>query len=390
MTIGLRVDRPPKGEQDFKAGSIVYGRVYLSVSRQPQPARSVLLRLVGKETLVVHHTTTTQGERTDHHRDVGGGTAQQHRSSMVREDHYDNSTHNIFEMEYSLRDFPDGRIPVGQYEFPFAMQLPETLPSSMSCRKGQSTCEVKFELVAEVYQQPDSVFRSNPNAKEELIVAASDHFSGRRQHDTSLHLPVDVVPIVRCCCFPKGTIALETKFDKTTVGVQQDGIQVGFRCQNRSTVKVHTVRVKLREVVEWTVQGRKEEVATTLEEINLDAYQYPELERLRRKPRRHSDHYGPVESLTMLDQEPWHDVRPIVVPRRAKDTYHGRGIQVRHILSVELLTEGCCTSNPDATTLIQIFRKLSPPSGDAGSPCDPLDIQDGSCHRPSAPSEEGS
>jgi hypothetical protein len=119
MTIGLKVHS--KGPQ--QAGSIVYGRVYLSVSKQPQQARSIQLRVMGRENLVVHHTTE--------HESRGGNN----RTERHTEDHYERSTHNILEMDYPLKVFPDGKIPVGQYEFPFALQLPESLPSSMSCRK---------------------------------------------------------------------------------------------------------------------------------------------------------------------------------------------------------------------------------------------------------------
>jgi Arrestin (or S-antigen), N-terminal domain/Arrestin (or S-antigen), C-terminal domain len=374
MTIGLRVNRPPSGERSFKAGAVLYGRVYLSVSKQPQPARSVLLKLTGKEDLVVHHTS--QERRTDHH---GGRT---HESSPVTQDHYDHSTHHIFQMEYALKTFPGGTIPVGQYEFPFALQLPHTMPSSMTCRKGQSTCEVKFELVAEVHQQEPlnfPPFLSNLTAREELPIIATTQLT--HDHNSSLHLPVDIIPITQCCCFPKGTMALETALDKTSVGVK-DGIKVGFRCENKSTVAVHAVRIQLHEVIKWTSNRRTESVSTTLDEIILDAYQYPELERLHREPRRsRGDDYSTLESHdTRLDHQPWHaPSRPIVVPQRAKDTYDGRGIQVQHTITVELLTNGCCSSNPDATTLIQIYRKLASSWSDA---------QGGPCGTPSAPLEE--
>jgi hypothetical protein len=87
--------------------------------------------------------------------------------------------------------------------------------------------------------------------------------------------------------------------------------------------------------------------------------------------------------LTLQDQ-PWHTIGPVQVPRHAKDTYHGRAIQIRHVLSVELITAGCCMSNPDASTMVQIFRRLA-------------DAEDRDCQEgtnpfsvPSAPLEEGS
>ena len=119
MTIGLKVHS--KGPQ--QAGSIVYGKVYLSVSKKPQTARSIQLRVLGRENLVIHHTTEHETNRHNN------------RTERHTEDHYEHATHSILEMDYPLKIFPDGKIPVGQYEFPFALQLPESLPSSMSCQK---------------------------------------------------------------------------------------------------------------------------------------------------------------------------------------------------------------------------------------------------------------
>lgn len=123
MTIGLKVN----SSGPHPAGSIIYGKVYLSVSKKPQAARSIQLRVTGKEELVVHHTT----ERNHHHDHNQGSNQRQ----TYTEDHYEHSTHDILQMDYPLRVFPDGKIPVGQYEFPFALQLPENLPSTMSCKK---------------------------------------------------------------------------------------------------------------------------------------------------------------------------------------------------------------------------------------------------------------
>ena len=123
MTIGLKVHS--KGPQ--APGSIVYGKVYLSVSKQPQSARSLQLRVIGRENLVVHHTTE--------HTNSSGNRRHDHGNDRHTEDHYEHSTHDILVMEHPLKVYPDGKIPVGQYEFPFALQLPESLPSTMKCQK---------------------------------------------------------------------------------------------------------------------------------------------------------------------------------------------------------------------------------------------------------------
>jgi hypothetical protein len=246
--------------------------------------------------------------------------------------------------------------------------------------RGQSTCEVKFEIVAEVYQQMNSVFHSNPSAKEELVVEAATSITPH--HDTSLALPAEIIPVNGCCCSKKGTMGLETKFDKTTLPAssplkgrsqstdssQENTVTIQFRCLNRSTVRANKVRVQLQETIEWTSNGHTEQLRTVLAKAELDASHFPELDKLRKRERRREQRReyfglpgGADSGMVALQDQPWHTVGPLQVPHQAKDSYQGRAIQVRHVLSVEILTKGCCMSNPDVTTLIQIYRRLAQP-----------------------------
>jgi Arrestin (or S-antigen), C-terminal domain len=265
------------------------------------------------------------------------------------------------------------------------------------CR-GQSSCEVKFEIVAEVYQQPNTVLHTNPNAKEELLVEASTDISPL--HDTSLALPAEMIPVTGCCCSKKGTISLETKFDKTTVqaaanparssnrdAVPGDAFSVDVRCQNKSTVGVDKVRVQLLETVEWTSRGYQEELKTVLAKVEIDAMQFPELDKLRNRDRRRlqrREYFGlGSNDMLTLQNQPWHTIGPVRIPRHAKDSYQGRAIQIRHVLSVELITKGCCMSNPDASTIVQIFRRLADVKD-----TDSQDSEGRSYSTPSAPFED--
>ena len=69
----------------------------------------------------------------------------------------------------------------------------------ISKNSGQSTCEVRYEVIAEVFQKPNSIFHSNPSVREELAVAAASSVSPGL--DTSLLLPAEMFPINACCCF---------------------------------------------------------------------------------------------------------------------------------------------------------------------------------------------
>ena len=246
--------------------------------------------------------------------------------------------------------------------------------------RGQSSCEVKFEIVAEVFQQPNSIFHTNPNAKEELVVESCTSITP--QHDTSLALPAEIIPVNGCCCSKKGTMGLETKFDKTTLPAsaplkrrgrnadnpQENAVTVEFRCLNRSTVRANAVRLQLLETTEWTSNGHKEQAKTVLAKAELDALQFPELDKLRKRERRRQQRReyfglpgGSGSDMITLQDQPWHTIGPLQVPHHAKDSYQGRAITVRHVLSVEIHTKGCCVSNPEASTLVQIHRRLAAP-----------------------------
>jgi hypothetical protein len=218
--------------------------------------------------------------------------------------------------------------------------------------------------------------------------------------DSSLHLPVEIVPIstCNCCCFigctKVGTMALETKFDKTTVLMdrlpspsycrghrnkrstrrqhrfqQSEGnsdssksIGVKFRCENRSTEKIKCIKAELIETIEWCANGHTETSKTTLASSTLDAGMYPELDTMWHKPfswqeHRHQNNIN-TEGLLV---KPWRTIHPSlgVEAAMATDTYRGRAVQVRHVLSVKAITHGCCSTNPDASALVEIYRNPS-------------------------------
>lgn len=119
MTIGLKVDTPTGGA--VHAGSILYGRIYLSVTQvtnNKNIGHSIRLKVTGTESVEVHHTTSETDDGRTRTRD-----------------HYEHASHTIYSVDHPMKEFPNGKIPRGQYEFPFALQLPESLPSSMSATK---------------------------------------------------------------------------------------------------------------------------------------------------------------------------------------------------------------------------------------------------------------
>jgi hypothetical protein len=359
ISVGLRTD-----QSSYTAGDTVTGRVYVNVTKQAQAAQALLLQIRGEEHAVVHHTTEERDDSTS----TGAGSRTNH--------HYEEGHYVFLQLEYPLHSFPSGSIPPGQYEYPFSIHLPasknNSIPSSMHCRKGESYCEIKYELIASLRKPSSSssssrFMTSDPSSTQTLTMNAAP--PPLMDPDTSLQLPREDVPVHNCCCVRSGTMALEVSLSQTILQ-PHDSVQVQFRCQNQSTIKVRTVRVQLQQMVEWNVDHHRhsETVTRDLDRKDRDAKEYPELAKQHRR-RRLPRHARPHEQAVPFQQSNnnsttnnnsnttnWHGSN-IRVPPSTYDSYMGRSVQVRHVLSVELLTKGCCTTNPEASALVQVFRK---------------------------------
>lgn len=244
--------------------------------------------------------------------------------------------------------------------------------------------------MAEVFQKPNTLFYKNPHATERLVVVAVPS-TVTPKCDSSLHLPVEIVPISNCacCCFGGctkiGTMALETKFDKTTLfldapstratrnwnnsryeqnrsfqsGASQQSFGVQFRCENKSTEKVKRVMAQLEEIIEWDVNGHRACVKRTLATSTRDASLHPELDPMWHKPFAWEEHqYGNEARSPLLSAKPWRTMDPSLHldGSQATDTYRGTAVRVRHVLTFKIVTQGCCSTNPEASALVEIYR----------------------------------
>ena len=85
----------------------------------------------------------------------------------------------------------------------------------------------------------------------------------------------------------------------------------------------------------------------------LDARGFSELSKLLRL-----DYFGNPQQAEMLFATP-NRTFTLTVPADATDSYQGRLIEVQNTLTVTLETEGCCVTNPEASTLVEICRGAS-------------------------------
>jgi len=333
ITIGVETDKA-----EYTAGSTLRGKVYLSISNRQSTgvaAQILQLRLVGKESSVVHHTSSN-----DSHTD----------------DHYERSSHTFFQVDHPLYTFINQRAPSGQYEYPFQFKLPDNLPSTMKARDGKSTCEVEYELVATLVQPGGGgIFNSHPNSKKTISVWAT----AREPTDSSVQHPPDDIPVNSCCCCEKGSMTLEACVNKTVV-LHNDSIQVQYRCQNNSSMDVHAVKIQLEQVIQWTCNTRKKKVRKILDKLEFDGHRYPELDATA--PKSTFCCFGGPPSYSHVPTAPlsreFHTAQ-LKVPMDACDTYRGHAVSVQHVLSVVLVSYGCCNNNPESATMMQLVKAFS-------------------------------
>eukprot|EP00980_Cylindrotheca_fusiformis_P018394 scaffold6052_cov118-Cylindrotheca_fusiformis.AAC.7 len=352
ITVGVETDH-----SDYTAGSKLRGKVYLSVNDKPGQAVSaqcLQLKLVGRENAVIHH-----------HRSNDSGD-----SEYRSQDRYERWTNSFFQVEYALHTFPNQRAPSGQYEYPFSISLPQNLPSSLTARSGKSNCAVEYELIATVLQPGGSgLFQSNPQASKKISMSACVEEGG----DTSVHQPVDIIPVKCCCCFcccccsKQGAMALETALDKTVVG-PNDNIGVQFRCKNNSSMEVRKIYVQMEQIIEWNCNMHKKHIKQILDKKEFSGRSYPELMASAPKPtgccRFGGVRYDVSQDTPLL--QAWH-VAQLQVPPSSQDSYQGQAIQVRHVVSVILASEGCCNSNPESATMVQVVRNRTSTSSTASN-----------------------
>jgi len=336
ISVGLETD-----QSQYSAGDTLRGKVYLSVSNKQAreiAAQSLQIKLIGKESAVVHHTSNGEGGN---------------------ENHYESSNHVFFNLDYPLRSYVNQTLPVGQYEYPFSLALPQNLPSSFSIRKGESHAEVEYELVAELRQPglSNTFFGSNPQATK--VITLQSTYS-TPVADTSVQHPLDIIPVT-CCCSNRGTMALEVGIDKTVVS-PFDQIGVSFRFRNNSSSDVSVVSVGLEQIIDWKCRGHSKKVEHSLDKKKLGAEMFPELEANLPKPPplicciRHRGYHNVSQEIPLTQE--WRTAK-LRIPNDAKDTYPGKALNVRHVVTVTLKCHGCCMNNPESSTSVHLVRNFS-------------------------------
>lgn len=322
-TLGIQTN-----SEIYTAGSKVTGQIYLSVT-DPNgvKARSLNIRLNGREETKVHYTTKDDN-KTHFHDD--------HRSAT------------IFNSNVLIKTFQNGRIYSGQYEFPFELTLPSDLPSSMFYKCGRSCCLIVYEIKAYLSKEKGFVpmigewMNHSSSCQKIKLLGGGMPF---KSSDPIVN-PSDIQHVKHCCCINKGTMNISSEIESGWLCPGQR-FSVSFLAENNSTTSPEGVQIVLKQTVSFKGHHR-----TDGREQNLiDSF----------VPKASIPHMMMQINDRMSDekflQNKSHTVN-LVVPQYALSYHSGQLIQVRHNLLVKIKTP-CCISSPETFNEITICHKNS-------------------------------
>jgi len=321
----------------YTAGSEVTGKVYVSI-KDPNgvPVRSLNICFCGEEKVVIHYTSDDQRQ--------GEGRNQQ--QQYHQNDHYERKISPIFNLDAPIHKTVDGRIPVGQYEFPFQVVVPHFSPSSMRFKNGQSNCQIRYYMQAYLNSGDNRVlnnFFSNP-FKPNTFASSKTYLEiiAKQQLHNCVNGPIDLPPetqrVNKCCCFNQGTMTLKADLDNDAL-IPNQTYNLNYGIQNDSTVQIEGFQIVLEEHIEFSANHRTEKSKRNLIKLCKSGFVLGDNDGLN--PRLLSDIGN-----TRHEQ--------LCIPRSARTSHSGSLIEIYHRLLIIAKTE-CCISNPESCIEVSII-----------------------------------
>lgn len=335
---GISLENP---NEPISAGSRLKGFVFCDIQKEITGSE-MTVQLLGQEKTCVQYTT--------HH---GKETHTNHAYA----------SRNIISMNLpveSLQMIQAGRIPAGKYQLNFDMELPTSLPSTMSRRSCGSYFKIYY-LIKAILKGSGTFW--DYKVEQPVLVKS-------KPLETE-PLPYSAPPVTKevrlCCCLHRGHMTFGTKVMDTRLD-RQESTAVNMSCRNNTTVRVKRVEAKLMEQCKWKARGHPASNTTVLSTIDFG--DFSGLERKNETSRGISDYereeiYREIEAGTHSGS--------LSMPMNALSSYQGAIVTVQHWIDVGVVT-GCCIDNPAIHIPVQCGEAPGggPPAG--GDTQDPIVI----------------
>ena len=168
---------------------------------------------------------------------------------------------------------------------------------------------------------------------------------------------------IKACCSNKGTMLIGWDAD-TSVAAPEGVFNVGIIGRNDSLIKTQYLQVTLRETVSWSANGHTE---TRVQNIGCAKICVNESTLWKPLPYLSSKaHWRGQVNETMLGQDVIENriVAQLHVSKDVRDSYRGSLINVRHALTVTVVTPGaCCVTSPESSVIMTVQRRMPNQAG---------------------------
>lgn len=304
ITIALDHESGQHSHMGARAGHPMTGNVIVRVMRGVLPGGKLKLDAVGKETVSVRR-----------------GSDQVAREESI-----------IIQMSRVLQDLRGHQVQRGTYVYPFYLDLPESLPSTMTLTRSGSEerhgCQITYNISATLGR-----------------LVCVQQFTLRSAPISNVPVPVFLEPktqAIKAAGIRKvGSVTFGARLHNARVGRGND-IQLFFAAINSSTVEMRVV-LKVIEKVAWDTKNDEYKYTSKRTIAHLQVMDHPTIQvgkSTRAQVRTDSvsdvDEVNLVRILTALDSED--SVIALAIPKTALDTYKSQKCKVTHHLKVELIT----------------------------------------------------
>eukprot|EP00560_Eucampia_antarctica_P008623 CAMPEP_0197826136 /NCGR_PEP_ID=MMETSP1437-20131217/3125_1 /TAXON_ID=49252 ORGANISM="Eucampia antarctica, Strain CCMP1452" /NCGR_SAMPLE_ID=MMETSP1437 /ASSEMBLY_ACC=CAM_ASM_001096 /LENGTH=556 /DNA_ID=CAMNT_0043426431 /DNA_START=59 /DNA_END=1729 /DNA_ORIENTATION=+ len=333
---------PPSGVNTngaYLAGSKITGTVYASVPANDDgnyaDAGDVYIQLKGKEKVKVRYHETEFDEIEEEEQRV---------------EKFEKKSRNIVKLKIALGSDDKDSIQEGKYAYPFEIQVPEQLPTSMKIKDDEEYCRIEYKIETVANKKVVK------NDKKKIKILAKPPSS-----EPLSNFVEPVTEKISTCCCGQGEITFGAKVDDTRIGAGEK-MNVDFACKNEATVEIESVEATIHEYVEWIAGEHKYHRNN---EITKGTFQKDEsmdqITKTAMKTNRENEDNDLERGLKdELLKEIWHSIQDgsnnvtLDIPLLAHHTYSGAHIHVVHTLTVQILTSGLLSDSPSITIPLAI------------------------------------
>jgi hypothetical protein len=319
------------------AGSVIKGCVYVDVKGSTQ-VDEILLRLVGEESTKVQYTVEVDVPGT---RDGDSGPQKERQTR----DEY--GKRNLINLQLpidnsSLRK--DGIIPVGRYELPFEVELPDILLPSVYETWNQGYCKVAYKLHVEL-RKAGRIFSSTLKAEQDIEIRA------KPLDDDPI--PYNAPPVTEsvsfCCCINKGQMHFGAKVKDTRLD-RGETTTISMSCRNDSTASIDTIQATLYQNLSWKAGTHSESKSNVLAQIVFDTFQ--DEQEFASSNSNAADPEQATRDIIFREVESGVHSGKVAMPMTANLSMKGSLMSCVHYIIVQVNT-GTCVDNPSIRIPIQ-------------------------------------